>query len=92
MVKTCIGVFAAKRPVKKTWGKPKKTKENMFFLVFVLFLDCFSNWHLSARFQKQIKQIFFNILNFRSKKTRSRIIRFQFRALSFHASPMRTIF
>ncbi len=50
MVKTCIGVFAAKRPVKKTWGKPKKTKENMFFLVFVLFtsrwsvrkvLDCF---------------------------------------------------
>ena len=29
---------AAKRPVRKTWGKPKKTKENMFFLVFVLFL------------------------------------------------------
>ncbi len=21
----------------------------MFFLVFVLFLDCFSNWHLSAK-------------------------------------------
>jgi hypothetical protein len=44
-----IDVFAAKRPVKKTWGtfltdqrevKPKKTKENqkLFFLVFVLFL------------------------------------------------------
>ena len=41
--------FAAKRPVRKTWGKPKKTKENMFFLVFVLFLQGFSNGHLSAR-------------------------------------------
>ncbi len=42
----------------KTWGtfltdqrevKPKKTKENMFFLVFVLFLKGFSNWHLSSK-------------------------------------------
>ena len=50
----------------------------MFFLVFVLFtsrwsvrkvLDCFSNWHLSARFQKQIKEIFLNFQNFRSPKT-----------------------
>ena len=50
--------FAAVRPVRKTWGKPKKTKENMFFLVFVLFtshwsvrkvLDCFFNMHLCAK-------------------------------------------
>ena len=26
----------------------------MFFLVFVLFLSCFSNWRLSASHQKEI--------------------------------------
>ena len=32
----------------KNKRKHRKTKENLFFLVFVLFLNCFSNMHLSA--------------------------------------------